>query len=432
MGRNDSFDVYIAYDRDAGADLPSVIQVLCCSYGYSAFHAGNLIEENRYDGCLHTIISQCKYFVLVLTDGMWEGRNSKHILWQLREAVKSKAKILVVRPTRCTAGFCLSKMTGSLAQIKDKCIVDLALQDDGEAVLSKMGISLNCSCAVVKSQTPIQEPRKFIEQYAEKGLASAECALGCMLYRASEKELAKQWLIRAAEHGDVVAMLNLGVYKFGFHSDERFADYWLRSAVSYGCAPAEYFLAFCVGNGWYDGAIDFLGQRHYIKESAKHGCGDAMCWLAMDSVDWNWAHWDRPKKWRFDLKRACYWWRRARIAGCFAASYYLAMVELGMYVPLQKNEWFWHEHEGFDEWRTVVLKAHPVKGNCEKSLKRAKKLLLEYIDCSGLRDLSRYHDACLYLARIAKIQEEQDEATSWYEKGKSSGWYVKGEEMLKQ
>ena len=433
---SDAFDVYIAYDRKAGAEFPCVVQALCCSYGYSAFHLGNLIDEYCYDSCLHGIISRCRYFVVILTDGIWDGDNAKHVLWQIREAISANAEIVAVRPY---GQLCLwpLRMTGRLLKLKDKRIVDLSLKDDGKTILSMMGIPPNHQriTNVVKSHRSIKTAREFIEQYAEYGLPSSECAMGCIMYRAGERELAKQWLTRAAEHGDVVAMLNLGKSALELNCHERFCDYWLRKAVSCGCAPAESFLAFCVGNGWYDGMIkDSRQQLYYINESAKHGCGGAMYWLAESCVDWNWANCDRPKKWRFDLKRACYWWRKAISAGCFEAAYHLAWAELGMYAPLKKDEWYWHDHEGFNEWRLVVSREHHGKNNLEKALKRAKRLLTQYLDC--IRPKDRWdrpvNDVSLFLARIHRLLGHEDEAMSWYEKAKSSGWYAKGEELQMQ
>lgn len=100
--RDGDYDVFISYRRDGGVDYARMIYQELRRRGYHAFFDYNSLRDGKFNERIFKAIDECRYFILVLTDGSLERcRNEDD--WVRREIVYALSRGKRIVPV-CPSG----------------------------------------------------------------------------------------------------------------------------------------------------------------------------------------------------------------------------------------------------------------------------------------------------------------------------------------
>ena len=152
----------------------------------------------------------------------------------------------------------------SVAMRSLKALQERAQKGDNEARF-RLARTLETGYGTLLKRDSIQARRLF-EQAAEAGYAPAQNYLGFLLFSDGKPREAIDWMMCAAEKGDLTAYTNLGwmlLYGNGAVRDVEKALYWLRRGADLGSAPAEAMLGDVYREGIGVAADSAAALNHY-------------------------------------------------------------------------------------------------------------------------------------------------------------------------
>lgn len=178
-------------------------------------------------------------------------------------------------------------------------------------------------------------PVSWIKARAEKGLAKAQCDLGCCYLYGSgttkDLEKANDWFRKAAEQNNPQAQFNLGLSYFqgeGFSKDYTKALQLFEQAAAQGEANAQLFVAYCLEELHAD-KEDILAA---YRKAAEMGNADAQCFLG-------YSYGDGENGLSKEAKESYKWYHEAAMQGNRAAQFRVGlMYEYGIGIKKNKKE----------------------------------------------------------------------------------------------
>lgn len=224
---------------------------------------------------------------------------------------------------------------------------------------------------------------------------------------------AVKWLRRSAEAGDDDAMEELGVAYLqgeGVPIDEDKAREWLERAAEKGNASAECSLGTRFAHGDF-GEEDMDEAVKWWEKAAEHG--DAVAWNNLGIV---FSDGSMP----VDLDKARECFRKAEELGNEDACYHIALDILGL---LETGE-----PDSFEAW---VENPVPGASNERQALRRLRKARSWFGHPLELEtdDAELAGDCNLWLARIARFEDDLEEAKALYAKAAELGNGIAAEEL---
>jgi len=296
----------------------------------------------------------------------------------------------------------------------------------------------------------LAEAEKWFVKAAETRDADAECGLGTRYAQGAfgivDYVKAKEWWEKAAEQNYLIAMWNLGdMYQRGedgVPQDRRLAFVWFKRASEAGLPEAmeRLGLAYLSGVGT---VVDEEKAKEWLVKAAENGNASAEC-----SLGTRYAEGEFGEK---DFKEAVVWWRKAAENGDTTAMCNLGCIfsdpdlsDNVIQIDLDEaRKWFHNANDAGSEyaaycigldvsgalgnryetyagWQVAFAAANPEMGSARRILRKAGSWFAKPLDAHT--DDAILAGACLrWLARIARYQENIEEAKDLYRKAAENG-----------